>query len=84
MIILSDPRRDLRDVLPDLRRVRGGGGEPAHRRHGDVPGHLHRVGPRRHGDGLLRRPHLRRAPQPRRLRRIRHLRPLPVEAGIIE
>ncbi|CAD6272577.1 unnamed protein product [Miscanthus lutarioriparius] len=34
--IHADPGGDLRHLLPDLRRVRGGGGEPAHGRHGDT------------------------------------------------
>lgn len=79
--VVPDPGGGVGDLLPDLRRVRGGGGEPADGRHGDVPGHLRRVGPGRDGDGVLRGPHLRRAPEPGRVPRLRHLRPLPLEAG---
>ena len=77
----ADRRGGLGDLLPHLRGVRGGGGEPSDGGHGDVPGHLHRVGAGRDGDGVLRRPHLRRAPEPGRLRRVRHLRAVPLEAG---
>ena len=69
------------DIFHDIRRVRRRGGEPEHRRRGDVPGDLRRVGARRHGASLLCQPHLRCPLQPRRHRRLRHVRTLPVEAG---
>ncbi|XP_025817447.1 uncharacterized protein LOC112894072 isoform X3 [Panicum hallii] len=79
----EDYRGDPGDLLHDLRRLRLSGGEPEHGGHGDVPGHLRRVGAGGDGPRLLRRPHLRRALQPRRHRRLRHVWALPLEAGAV-
>jgi hypothetical protein len=68
------------NVLPDLCRLRGHRGE-RQERHGHVPRHRRGVGDGRHGHDLRRRPRLRRAHQPRRQRRLRHLRPVPLEEG---
>jgi hypothetical protein len=66
----TDARRVHRDLLPHIRWLRRGGGEPDDGRSGDATGHRHHLGLHRDGDDLLGRTRLRRALQPRRDHRL--------------
>ena len=68
-------------VLAGVRDVRGGG-DLRQRQGPDIAaGAVGRRRAHRHGDDLRRRPHLRRAHEPRRHARVRRLPPFPLDSG---
>lgn len=75
-------RRDVWDILLDIRRLRGGGGERREREY-NFSGDIDSVGAGGDGHGLLRRTYLRRTFQPRRHHCFRFLQEIPLETGDI-
>lgn len=68
-------------VLAGVRDVRGGGDLRQRQGPHIAAGTVGRRRAHRHGDDLRRRPHLRRAHEPRRHARVRRVPPFPLDSG---